>query len=186
MKIIGNPGNNLTANFTTPQDLKLDLDLLMKEVGTLLDMESFEAVKLTVIVKIEGLSTTPGGEHTLTFSPYLFEGAIVKFYYPVITKTLPLKDEGIVSFDLDFSIQNTTDDLRITLSDDVSDDITVQASVFTYGDIPGGGVDVSTVGGEEPMTEEDIAGVILDDPDTPIKNSSSGKVSTTGGSVYDK
>jgi hypothetical protein len=69
----------------------------------------------------------------------------------------------------------STNTVAFYLEDTVDEVINADVTLSNFGDLPRtGGVDVRTVVGETPMDEDDIAGVILDDPAILLKNNPGG------------
>lgn len=163
------------VNYTTPARIAIDVAGEEFNVGAVLGMEPFDVVEICIALNIE-VQTLASRTFTLTPVHELNPFGITAQFAPVSWTFTPIDEVIKLSHTFIFSMISSGS-IAFYLEDDYAETINVDAILVSDGSLPlTGGYDVQTVGGVAPMDENDIAGVILDDPTTPINNDSTGKV----------
>lgn len=167
--------------YNTPTKIRVDdenefVDLIDKVDS----LDAGDILRLAVTLQFSGLATSPA--RTFTIYPVLGNAALpsqdVTIEPPVACDSI----ECTVTFDA--FIANIPDykDLSIYVSSSVDEDLSSPTCyIYSYGDLPGGGVDVSTVMGKIPLTDDDVAHKILDNPDNKIHTYDDGRVQGSSG-----
>ena len=162
-----------TANinyFTTPTDINLNA----ASAVSILDGSPGDCMQLAVGFEIKTASNTM---RTYTLQPYLKStGPSYRFPPVVVENVTPVSLLAYFVVKFDIWIVSTSY-LHVTLTDSIDEISTeVTANLYSHDGLPSGGVDAVLVAGIAPLTEDDIAGVILEDPTTPISNDTDGRV----------